>query len=96
MALKRQQAAEDAVAMSMRCISPSDQLPPGPVFLHQPAKLAANKARNSHRNRDDDDEDEDDDDDDDEDEDEDEDVEDENINQNSDGESSDQGKQQNG
>lgn len=33
-ALKRQQAAEDVVAMTMRCISPSSgQLPPGPVFL---------------------------------------------------------------
>lgn len=31
-ALKRQQAAEDAIAMSVRCISPTGQLPPGPVF----------------------------------------------------------------
>jgi hypothetical protein len=32
-ALKRQQAAEDAIAMGIRCISPSNgQLPPGPVF----------------------------------------------------------------
>lgn len=32
-ALKRQQAAEDAIAMGIRCISPSaGQLPPGPVF----------------------------------------------------------------
>ena len=31
-ALKRQQAAEDAVAMGLRCISPYGQLPPGPVF----------------------------------------------------------------
>ena len=31
-ALKRQQAAEDAIAMGMRCISPYGQLPPGPVF----------------------------------------------------------------
>lgn len=32
-ALKRQQAAEDAIAMGIRCISPCRQLPPGPVFL---------------------------------------------------------------
>lgn len=32
-ALKRQQAAEDAVAMGLRCISPYGQLPPGPVFV---------------------------------------------------------------
>ena len=32
-ALKRQQAAEDAIAMGLRCISPCGQLPPGPVFL---------------------------------------------------------------
>ncbi len=32
-ALKRQQAAEDAIAMGMRCISPYGQLPPGPVFV---------------------------------------------------------------
>ena len=32
-ALKRQQAAEDAVAMNIRCISPSGHLPPGPVFV---------------------------------------------------------------
>jgi hypothetical protein len=31
-ALKRQQAAEDAIAMGLRCISPTSQLPPGPVF----------------------------------------------------------------
>lgn len=31
-ALKRQQAAEDAIAMGLRCISPYGQLPPGPVF----------------------------------------------------------------
>lgn len=31
-ALKRQQAAEDAIAMGIRCISPCGQLPPGPVF----------------------------------------------------------------
>lgn len=32
-ALKRQQAAEDAIAMGLRSISPYGQLPPGPVFL---------------------------------------------------------------
>lgn len=54
-ALKRQQAAEDAVAMSMRCISPSTgQLPPGPVF---------DAKKNRGITRDDDDEDEDDEDD---------------------------------
>jgi len=31
-ALKRQQAAEDAIAMGLRCISPYKQLPQGPVF----------------------------------------------------------------
>ena len=34
-ALKRQQAAEDAVAMGLRCISPYGQLPPGPVFVDE-------------------------------------------------------------
>ena len=48
-ALKRQQAAEDAIAMGMRCISPYGQLPPGPVF--------------SENNDDDDEDDEEDDDD---------------------------------
>lgn len=39
-ALKRQQAAEDALAMGLRCISPSfGQLPPGPVFVDQAAVL---------------------------------------------------------
>ena len=39
-ALKRQQAAEDAIAMGLRCISPSyGQLPPGPVFVDQAAVL---------------------------------------------------------
>ena len=46
-ALKRQQAAEDAVAMGLRCISPYGQLPPGPVFM-------------GNNNNDEDDEDEDD------------------------------------
>lgn len=32
-ALKRQQAAEDAIAMGIRCISPYGQLPQGPVFV---------------------------------------------------------------
>lgn len=31
-ALKRQQAAEDAIAMGLRCISPYKTLPQGPVF----------------------------------------------------------------
>jgi hypothetical protein len=31
-ALKRQQAAEDAIAINLRCLSPNGQLPPGPVF----------------------------------------------------------------
>ncbi len=40
-ALKRQQAAEDAIAMGLRCISPSyGQLPPGPVFVDQAAVIA--------------------------------------------------------
>jgi hypothetical protein len=34
-ALKRQQAAEDAIAMGIRCISPYGQLPQGPVFVEE-------------------------------------------------------------
>lgn len=46
-ALKRQQAAEDAIAMSIRCISPSTgQLPPGPVFL---TKKGSNQNNNSQQ-----------------------------------------------
>lgn len=55
-ALKRQQAAEDVIAMTMRCISPSSgQLPPGPVFLE--TRSAA--ANDEHDLGDEDDEDED-------------------------------------
>jgi hypothetical protein len=39
-ALKRQQAAEDAIA-GLRCISPSRQLPAGPVFLEKEQQAAA-------------------------------------------------------
>ncbi|CAF1555759.1 unnamed protein product, partial [Adineta ricciae] len=31
-ALKRQQASEDAIALRVRCLSPFNQLPPGPVW----------------------------------------------------------------
>lgn len=42
-ALKRQQAAEDAIAMGLRCISPSyGQLPPGPVFIENQSLVMGN------------------------------------------------------
>jgi hypothetical protein len=51
-ALKRQQAAEDAFAMGLRCISPSRQLPDGSVFLEkeQKAAVAAAAARRRMKN----------------------------------------------
>jgi hypothetical protein len=50
-ALKRQQAAEDAIAMGLRCISPSGQLPAGPVFLQKQQKAAALAAAEARRRR---------------------------------------------
>jgi hypothetical protein len=50
-ALKRQQAAEDAIAMGLRCISPSRQLPAGPVFLEKEQKAAAAAAAARRRRK---------------------------------------------
>ncbi|UJR30763.1 hypothetical protein I4U23_018283 [Adineta vaga] len=47
-ALKRQQASEDAIALRVRCLSPFNQLPPGPVWG------AVTSSNGSHEDDDDD------------------------------------------
>jgi hypothetical protein len=47
-ALKRQQAAEDAIAINLRCLSPNGQLPPGPVFGDQNLKIVDENPRKSN------------------------------------------------